>query len=196
MSPSVRERRRRGFQWPVILFIVVVWNLLWGNVSVANVLSGLLVAILVVAVFPLPPILYTGRMRPVGLAKLVYWFVIDLVAASAQIAWLAIRPGPPPTSAVIEVTLFSDSDLYLTLTAEFVSLVPGSVIVDVHRASSTLYVHVVDVHGDADIAEARRRVLREERRVMEALASDEEMRAYRSAIAVSAQASSGGGKSE
>lgn len=191
MTSSARERRRSGFQWPTIIFIVIVWNLLWGNLSVANVVSGLLVAVLVVTVFPLPPIRYSGRIRPIGLAKLVYWFIIDLVAASAQIAWLAVRPGPAPKSAVIEVALFSDSDLYLTLTGEFVSLVPGSVIVDVNRASSTLYVHVVDVHDDDDIAEGHRRVLREERRVMEALASDEEMRAYRSAVAAAAESSAG-----
>lgn len=186
MSPdtTARERRRRGFQWPAIVVVVVVWNLLWGNVSVANVLSGLLVAILVVAVFPLPPILFTGRIRPVGLARLAFWFVVDLVAASAQVAWLAVRPGPSPRSAVIQVDLFGDSDLYLTMTAEFVSLVPGSVIIDVRRATNTLFVHVVDVRDESSIALARRRVLREEQRVMLALASDAELRAYRAAVAL------------
>lgn len=185
MSPDStgRERRRRGFQWPSVVFIVAIWNLLWGNFSIANVLSGLLIAVLVLAVFPLPPVHFTGRPRPLGILTTAARFVSDLVAASVQVAWLAVRPGPPPRSAVIKVDLYSDSDLYLTLTAEFVSLVPGSVVIEVRRATSTLFVHIIDVDDMDDIAAARRRVLEEERRVMYALASDAEMRAYREALA-------------
>src|SRR5690625_5019108 len=90
------ERRRIVLHWPAVLFIVLVWSLLWGNFSIANVVSGLAVAVVVVAVFPLPPILATGRARPIGLGKLLFWFIVDLVAASVEVAGLAIRPGPPP----------------------------------------------------------------------------------------------------
>ena len=173
------ERRRIVLHWPAVLFIILVWSLLWGNFSIANVVSGLAIAIVVVAVFPLPPILATGRARPIGLGKLLFWFIVDLVAASVEVAWLAIRPGPPPRSAVIAVTLFSNSDLYLTMTSELVTLVPGSVVVDVHRASSTLYVHVIDVDTDEEVAAARERVYLEERRVVEALASNAELATYR-----------------
>ena len=46
--------RRRTLQWPVLLWLTVVWTLLWGDLSVFNVLSGLVVAIVVCQVFPLP----------------------------------------------------------------------------------------------------------------------------------------------
>ena len=183
LVPARRDGRRTALQWPTVLVIIIIWNLLWGNFSVANVLSGLAIAALIVVTFPLPPILFTGRIRPVGLAQLLLRFALDLVVASVQVAWLAVRPGPAPGGAVIQVDLYSDSDLYATLTAELVTLVPGSVVIDVRRATSTLFVHTLDVETDDDIAAARRSVLREERRVMNALASDEEMRAYHQAIA-------------
>ena len=52
------------------------------------------------------------------------------------------------------------SDLYLTLTSELVSLVPGSLVMEARRQESVVYVHVMDVRSEADIESARREVLR------------------------------------
>lgn len=178
MSRSDVPDRRNGVQWPMLIGLTVVWVLLWGNVTVANVLSGLVVAVVVTLVFPLPPIVFGGRVRPLGLARLIGWFVVELVVASAQVAAQALRIGQRPQNAVIQVDLRSRSDLYLTLTAELLSLVPGSLVVEARRSTSTLFLHVLGVCSEADVEEARRRALRQEERVMRALASDEELAAY------------------
>ena len=41
--------------------------------------------------------------------------------------------------------LRSQSDLFLTVTAQLCSLVPGSIVVEAHRLSGLLYIHVFDV---------------------------------------------------
>ena len=177
-APADAPSRRNGLQWPILIGLTVVWVLLWGSVTVANVLSGLVVAVVVMLVFPLPPIVFGGRLRVRGLAVLAGWFVVELIVASTQVAALALRIGKRPLNAVIQVDLRSRSDLYLTLTAELLSLVPGSLVVEARRSTSTLFLHVLGVHSDADVEEARRRALRQEERVMRALASDEELAAY------------------
>ncbi|HEY9411216.1 MAG TPA: Na+/H+ antiporter subunit E [Jiangellaceae bacterium] len=183
MSPVTgREKRRRGFQWPVVLWLTLVWVLLWGNLSVANVASGLVLSSLVVLVFPLPPIVFTGRVHPLALAGLVGRFAVDLVTASAQVAWEALRIGPRKPNAVIEVDLRSHSDLYLTITAELLSLVPGSLVVEARRSTSTLFLHVLAVEGPEDVERARRNALRQEERVMRALASPDELTEFRAAV--------------
>ena len=98
----------------------------------------------VVRALPMPTIDFHGRVRPLGLLRLVVHFVRDLVVASLQVAWLALN-GRRPRSAVIRVRLRSHSDLYLTLTAQLCSLVPGSVVVEAHRHDGVLYVHLLDV---------------------------------------------------
>ncbi|SDU70206.1 Na+/H+ antiporter subunit E [Jiangella alkaliphila] len=178
MSRDDVPERRNGVQWPMLIGLTVVWVLLWGGVNVANVLSGLVVAVIVTLVFPLPPIVFSGRLRARGLAVLLGWFVVELFVASVQVAGQALRIGRPPLNAVIEVDLRSRSDLYLTLTAELLSLVPGSLVVEARRSTSTLFLHVLGVRDEADVEEARRRALRQEERVMRALASDEELAAY------------------
>ncbi len=78
-----------------------------------------------------------------------------MVASSIGIVRLAFRFGHTPRSAIIRVQLRSHSDLYLTQTAELVSLVPGTIVVEARRATSTLYLHVLDAVSDDDLASAR-----------------------------------------
>ncbi|TDE00081.1 Na+/H+ antiporter subunit E [Jiangella asiatica] len=180
-TPGAVPKRRRRLQWPILVWLTVVWALLWGDFSVANIAAGLVVALVVVVVFPLPPIVFGGKVRPVGLLRLIGRFVVDLIVASGQVARQALSIGRPPMSAVIQVDLRSRSDLYLTLTAELLSLVPGSLVVEVRRSTSTLFLHVLGVHDEADVERARRDALVQEERVVRALASDEELAAYRRA---------------
>lgn len=173
-----RERRRRGFQWPAALMLTVVWVLLWSDISIANVVSGLLVATVIILVFPLPPVIFTGRIHPVWLTVLALRFGTDLVVASFQVVWLALRFGKQPMNAVVGVRLYSRSDLYLTVTAELLSLVPGSLVVEADRANSTLYLHILGVRDEADIERAREAISAQEYRVVRALASPTELEAF------------------
>lgn len=158
------------------VLLVVVWMLLWGVFSWANLLSGLAVAVVVLAVFPLPPVTFAGRPRPIGLLRFAVRFVTDLVVASAQLAVLAFTFGHHPRSAIIRVPLRVPSDLILTLTGEAVSLVPGSLIVDTDQASTTLYVHVIGVPDEAAVEAFRRNVYETEARIVRAIGSDAEIR--------------------
>lgn len=170
------RRRASATQWPTAAWLTVVWVLLWGNLSVGNVLAGLVIGFAVTVLLPLPAIASGAHLRPLGLARLIGHFVGDLVVASVQVGIQAFRPRPP-VSAVIGVRLRSSSDLYLTLTAELCSLVPGSIVVEAHRLTSTLYLHVLDVDTAGGVEAARRSVLDQEERVLRAIASDAQLTA-------------------
>ncbi|MEU4426467.1 Na+/H+ antiporter subunit E [Actinoplanes sp. NPDC024001] len=156
--------------------LVGIWMLLWGVFSWANLFSGLVVAAVVLAVFPLPPVTFAGRPRPLGLLRLAWRFLTDLVTASLQLAVLALRFGHRPRSAIIRVPLRVPSDLVLTLTGEAVSLVPGSLIVDTDQAATALYIHVLGVPDAAAVEEFRRSVYATEERIVRAIGSDAEIK--------------------
>jgi multicomponent Na+:H+ antiporter subunit E len=158
-----------------VAVLTVVWMLLWGSFSTLTLAGGLLVSALVLAVFPLPPVTFAGRLRPGGMARLAARFVSDLVVASFQLAWTALAGRRVPRSAVLAVPLRVRSDLNLTLCAEAVSLVPGSLIVDTDRAEGVLYIHVFDLAGPADVARFRRDVRDIEDRIVRAVGSDAEI---------------------
>ncbi|GAB7038202.1 MULTISPECIES: Na+/H+ antiporter subunit E [Catenuloplanes] len=148
--------------------MVAVWLLLWGNAGPFTILGGVLVAVLALMMFPLPSVPFGGRVSPAGTVLFAVCFLRDLVLASAQVAWLAIRPGPVPASAIVAVPLRARTDLHITLTAAALSLIPGSLIVEADRARAILYVHVIGVSTREDVERARAAVVRLETRVLHA----------------------------
>jgi multicomponent Na+:H+ antiporter subunit E len=172
-APEV-HRRPRSLQPRAIGIVAVAWVMLWDRLSWGNLVSGVLVGVFVTLVFPLPSIEFTGRVRPLRLARLLVLFVRDLVVASVQVSALAFGSGRPHNS-VIEVRLRSRSDFYLTLTSELVGLVPGSTVIEARRASSIIYLHLLNVAGTDAIESFRAHVLEIEERVVRALGSNEEI---------------------
>ncbi|MFI7024907.1 Na+/H+ antiporter subunit E [Micromonospora sp. NPDC049900] len=178
-NPPLSRAARRRNRIVAVTVLVVVWVLLWGTFSWANIISGLVVAAILIAVFPLPPVTFAGRLHPLGMLRFWARFLYDLVVASVQIAWLAFRPGHVPRSAIIAVQLRVNTDLNLTLTAEALSLVPGSLILEADRNTGTLFVHVINVNSLDEVEQFRREVLALEARIIEAIGSADELRRVR-----------------
>ena len=181
MSPQLAEHpevRRRRFRpranWGVLLWLTVVWVFLWGELTLANVVIGAFLAVLVTTVLPLPPTPFDGRFRPWGVILLVAHFLWDVVKASVEVARLALRKEPP-RGGVIRVRLRSHNDVYLTMVAGMTTLVPGSVVVEAHRITGTLYHHILDVEMMGGLEAAHQSVLDQEERILRAFATREEL---------------------
>lgn len=170
-----RRRASLPFSVASAAWLTVVWVLLWGTFSVGTALAGLALALVVAGVLRLPHVRVDGRVHPVPLLYLLWRFLVDLVVASTQVVALALSPRRRPRSAVIGVQLRSRNELYMTLTSEITCLVPGSVVVEAHRTTGMLYVHVLDLGISRGVETARRHVLDNEARVLRALASDAEL---------------------
>ena len=167
----------RPIPWRMLVWLTLVWLLLWGDLSLGTLLAGALIAVIVTTALPLPAVHLRGRIHLLATARLVGRFVVDLVAASIQVGVLALSPRRVPRGAVIRVHLRSESDLYLTLTAQLTTLVPGSLVVEANRQTGVLYLHVLDVGIFGGIEKIRADTLGVEARVLRALASDEELSA-------------------
>lgn len=167
-----RPARWRGLQLAPVAWLTVVWVALWGDLSAVNVLGGVLIAAAVCLVFPLPPLRMHLHIRPLRLGWLVLHFLGDVVVASAQVAWTTLQFHRQPRNAVIEVDLRTPSDFVLTVIAEMVSLVPGSLVIEARRSTHTLFLHVLDAKDQAGVDKMRRQVYRLERRVVLALGTE------------------------
>ena len=72
MSAPHRHRSRwKSLQPWALVWLTVLWVALWGDVSIANVVAGIVVGTVVCLAFPLPPLRMHLRIRPHWLAWLV-----------------------------------------------------------------------------------------------------------------------------
>jgi multicomponent Na+:H+ antiporter subunit E len=147
----------------VLCWLVLVWILLWGTVSAANILSGLAIALMITLLLPLPAVPVEGRLHPLSLMKLIAVVAYDLVLSSLQVAWLALAPGPPPLSAVLRAHLAIKSDLVLALAVNIITLTPGSIVLEIDQARRMIYVHILDVGSDRAVNRFYRQVSQIER---------------------------------
>lgn len=163
---------RLRIQWFSVGMLTLVWVLLMGEVTFGNVLAGVLVALVVQVIFPLPSLVMGVEFRPLAFIVLATRFLWDMATASVQVAWLAVRPGPTVGGVVVDLRLRSDNDLFQTITAEMVALVPGTVVVDLDGARRLLTLHVLDISTRREAEQVRHRVHAQEARVLRAFAPD------------------------
>lgn len=167
----IRDLARQLWQQaPLLLALIALWMLLWGSVSLLSVVSGLVVAIGVTRFFYLPPVELGGRLNLFWLLVFLGRFAVDLARASIIVSAQAFGPRVTGNS-ILAVPLRSTSDFIMTTTAIAVSLVPGSLVLEIDRATSTLYIHVLGARSEKAIDRARRAVLGTEERLVRAVGS-------------------------
>ena len=175
-EPLTRPPRNRlRWQPRQVIVLALVWVVLWGQVNLVTVVGGVLMGILVTVLFPLPSIGWAGRPHPWVLLVLLGHLVKDLAVASFRLAVFAFgRDMPSP--GIVRVDLKADSDLYQVNTAELVSVVPGTIVVDARQRSRILYLHVFDLSAQTPEG-VRDATLRTEQQVLDAYASSAQLAA-------------------
>jgi multicomponent Na+:H+ antiporter subunit E len=175
------SRRRISLrqELPLLVWLVIVWGALWQDFSPGNLLFGALLAIAVARLFYLPPVELSGRFNILHAVPFALIFLLMVVVASAQVLYLAMVRGPKVTNAVVAVTLRSHQDLIVTATGHVISLIPGSLVVEVDRSTSTLYLHAINISTPGEVENLRREVRSIEAGLIRIMGTREELDAVR-----------------
>lgn len=144
---------------PVItLGIIGLWMILATSPSLGNLL---LAAFLGVSVPWLSQGFWPDRpriARPLAGILLFVRVVGDIIIANWEVARLVLGPIDRLKPAFIDVPLDIDDPFVATLLASIVSLTPGTVSIDIDRASNLLHIHALNVPDEGDlIATIKRR---------------------------------------
>ena len=178
-----RQRSSLRQELPLLVWLVIVWGALWQDFSAGNLLFGALLAVGVARLFYLPPVELSGRFNVLYALPFALAFLGKVAVASAQVLYLAVARGPKVTNAVVAVTLRSRQDLIVTATGHVISLIPGSLVVEVDRSSSTLYLHAINIISGEDVERLRSEVRSIEAGLIRIMGSQEELDAVRSEAA-------------
>lgn len=181
-SASARPRRREhrwAVEIPLILWLMLVWAVLWGELTAKNLLVGLVLSLLVTRALALQPVQLSSRFNVLHAVTLFVTFLWQVIRASFEVMWTVIAHGPRASSSVTAVQMRSHSDLIMTATGSTTGLIPGSVLLEVDRPNATLYFHVLDVHDDEDIEHFRESVRNTEAAWIRMMGSPEDYAALR-----------------
>lgn len=168
--------RQRLLRATMAMWLVAVWLLLWGTLSAANVISGIAVALFITVLLPLPTVPVQGRPRPLSILRLVLSVNWWLVRSSVQIAWLTLRPGPPPTAAVLRAQLNLKSDLVLALAVNILNLTPGTLVLEIDQPRRLVYVHVLGLDSPGSVDRFHKQVAILEKLLVAAFERDSDWR--------------------
>jgi multicomponent Na+:H+ antiporter subunit E len=134
--------------------LIVLWLLAWGELSLVNIVSGALVAVALLAAFPLgAPAQPAGREHPLGLAKLAAYVVTQLVVANIVMTRTILDPRSPAGRAgIVRHRLAEPSEVTVTLMTSIISLSPGTMTVGVADDASEIAVHFFSLDEPAAAA--------------------------------------------
>jgi multicomponent Na+:H+ antiporter subunit E len=182
-AKATRTEVGRGIlqQLPLLVALVVLWMVLWGQFTWLSLATGIVVALIVTRVFYLPPVELSGRINLWYTLVFLVHFFLDVAVASFQVAFQALSPRRVPRSSVIGIQLRTRSDLVMTLDAIAMSLVPGSLVVEADRERSILYLHTFATESQEDVEAMRRKVLVVEARIVRAIGSRADLERIREA---------------
>lgn len=156
------------------LWLTFAWGLLWGTFHIGTIAAGLLVAILVMVVLPLPRVPVEGLLRPVSTVWLVIMVGYYLVRSSFTVAWLSVRPTAPPRPAVLRAPMRLKSDFTLALAVNTLNLMPGGIVVRVDPVARYVYIHVLDAGTDTAVEQFRHQTRHIEKLYQRAFERDED----------------------
>lgn len=145
----------------VLLWLTVLWIALWHDLSLANVLAGLLVGATVLAVAGAPRVLANDdaervRVKPLASLYFIGFVFYKLVEANLYLAWEIVTPRNRINVGVVAVPLRTESTTAAMIVANVITLTPGSITIESLGSPPTLYVNVMHLH---DVERVRRDLL-------------------------------------
>ncbi|MGA1111344.1 MAG: Na+/H+ antiporter subunit E [Ilumatobacteraceae bacterium] len=146
--------------------LLLLWIALWGEVSVANVLSGVLVVAIVSWLFAHDrPRRYV--MRPVPALRLLLHVLVSLVGSSVRVVFAVLFPTRERVATSVQSVALQQGSVFVgAVVANAITLTPGTMSLDLDESTLVLSVHVL---GLVDPDEFRRDVLQLENLVARAV---------------------------
>ncbi|MCH1882582.1 Na+/H+ antiporter subunit E [Agrococcus sp. ARC_14] len=167
-----RPKLRYRISLVATIGLTIVWVMLWGEFTLGALIWGVLVALLIQVLFPLPEVPELESFRPIGFLRLMAVTLWGLLISSFQVAAKVLAFWRPTKNAIIRVPLRSDSAFITAITAELVTLVPGSVAID--AGEGWLLVHVFDASTPEQVEKARAKVRSTESTALRAFGTAED----------------------
>jgi len=148
-----------------VVWLTALWVMLWNDLSVANLLSGLVLAVGLLAAHRLPSTARTrpneddrARISPLHLAYFVVYVLVQLVRSNLFLAWEIITRHNTINAGIIAIPMRTSSKLTMLVMANVITLTPGTVTIEAKGSPAVLYVNVLHLNDVERVREELRKL--------------------------------------
>ncbi|MFC4561163.1 Na+/H+ antiporter subunit E [Nocardiopsis mangrovi] len=167
--PQTRSTLRRlAGRLPTVIWLTLMWVILWGDPSPGTVIAGAAVGSMCYAVAKLPHIPVRLGFHPVYALKLAGFFLTELFVSSTRVAVHVLWRPRRMRGAIVAVPLRTDSDFLVAAVSAGLSLITGSLVIELNRDQGMVYVHGTPIDSEAAVDRLRRQVRRTEELIVRA----------------------------
>ncbi len=131
------------------VLLTIVWVALTGSYSYMNFTFGYVIGYGVIWILGRRD---QGKKYVTLLPKVVnfvFFFLHQIVKANLQVAFDVITPHDYMKPGIVRVPLDASTDFEITMLANFISLTPGTLSLDVSNDKKVLYVHCMYLESEA-----------------------------------------------
>ncbi|MEA3336323.1 MAG: Na+/H+ antiporter subunit E [Chloroflexota bacterium] len=149
----------------LIALFTLTYLALTSNFSPGNILLGLLMSCIIIALWR--PRRRNASLRDwlvagVSLVRYIAILIFDLVASGIQTARIVLDPRLPIHPGIIAIPCVNDTELNMALSAHAITLTPGELVVEID-GDGIMYTHCLDTsrteENISDAQEMRRELL-------------------------------------
>jgi multicomponent Na+:H+ antiporter subunit E len=136
------------------ILLTLIWVALTGKFEFSNFLFGLVVSYGVLWVITRGTDRASYFSRVPMIIGFIAFFIKELIKANIQVAYDVVTIRNYMKPGIIGVPLDAETELEITLLANFITLTPGTLSLDVSDDKKTLYIHAMYVEDKDDFIES------------------------------------------
>jgi multicomponent Na+:H+ antiporter subunit E len=176
MSPRPSAPRFVARDLVSVAPLTAAWVLLWGDIRLGNVLTGVGASTLLLLVFPIGHDVEAvrHRIRPIGVVRLAVAFAWELVSSSLVMVREVLGGSSRERPGIVACPLRVDAPGLVTFLTNVFAMSPGTMPIEVSHAPPVIYLHVLRL-DDPELVRAR--VTRFETIAVRALGDDDALAA-------------------
>lgn len=123
------------------LLYTLIWVALTGKTEISNFLFGFLISFGIMYLVNTDDKTSGYFRRVPNVVGFIFFFVVELIKANIQVAFDVLTRKDHMKPGIVGIPLDAETDLEITLLANFISLTPGTLSLDISTDRKTLYVH-------------------------------------------------------
>jgi multicomponent Na+:H+ antiporter subunit E len=133
-----------------VVWLTALWVMLWNDVSVANVASGVVLSIVLLAANRLPFAAgatsgsdHRLRISPLHFAYFIVYVVVQLVRSNLSLARKILTRTNTVNAGVIAVPMCTSGEMTMLVMSNVITLTPGTITIEAKGSPAVLYVNVL-----------------------------------------------------